>query len=86
MIFRVLVLLLSLTFSGETDLLTSKLVFSDEFNQGMLDLNSWSYDLGDGCPSLCGWGNNEWQVYAKSNVITVNNQLVISATTITLVG
>lgn len=80
MIFRVLVLLLSLTFSGETDLSTSKLVFSDDFNQGMLDSNSWSYDLGDGCPSLCGWGNNEWQVYAKSNVITVNNQLVISAT------
>ena len=80
MIFRVLVLLLSLTFSRVTDLSTSKLIFSDEFNASMLDLNSWSYDLGDGCPSLCGWGNNEFQVYTKSNVSTVNNQLVISAT------
>ena len=80
MIFRVLVLLLSFTFSGVTDLSTSKLIFSDEFNARMLDLNSWSYELGDGCPSLCGWGNNEFQVYTKSNVSTVNNQLVISAT------
>ena len=60
--------------------LHTNLVFSDEFNEGKLDLSSWSYELGNGCPNLCGWGNNELQVYTKKNVSTVNNQLVILAT------
>ena len=80
MISRILVLLLTFSFFGATDLSTPMLVFSDEFNKDTLDLNSWSYDLGDGCPSLCGWGNNERQLYTKKNVSTVNNQLIISAT------
>ena len=45
--------------------LHTNLVFSDEFNEGKLDLSSWSYELGNGCPNLCGWGNNELQVYTK---------------------
>tara|TARA_B110001450_G_C17246568_1_gene329740 strand:+ start:283 stop:498 length:216 start_codon:yes stop_codon:yes gene_type:complete len=65
MISRILVLLLTFSFFGAIDLSTPMLVFSDEFNKDTLDLNSWSYDLGDGCPSLCGWGNNERQLYKK---------------------
>ena len=43
------------------------LVWSDEFDGTTLDLNNWSFELGDGCPNLCGWGNNELQSYTDSN-------------------
>ena len=36
--------------------------------------------MGDGCPSLCGWGNKEYQIYTKENVSVKNNQLIIKAT------
>ncbi|MFK8006894.1 MAG: family 16 glycosylhydrolase [Saprospiraceae bacterium] len=42
-------------------------VWSDEFDyEGLPDSNKWSYDVGDGCPKVCGWGNNELEYY-KSN-------------------
>ena len=44
------------------------LVWQDEFKQGSLDASSWSYDLGTGCPNLCGWGNNELQYYQTDNL------------------
>ena len=37
------------------------LVWSDEFEGTSLDLNDWSFEIGDGCPNLCGWGNNGLQ-------------------------
>lgn len=41
-----------------------RLVWSEEFNySGLPDSSKWSYDLGDGCPDICGWGNNELQYY-----------------------
>ncbi len=41
-----------------------KLVWSDEFsNDGLPDSTKWGYDMGDGCPDVCGWGNNELQYY-----------------------
>ena len=80
MIVRVLLVLLVIPFLEPTVSSEPKLVFSEEFNEDSLNLNSWSYALGDGCPNLCGWGNNERQLYTKKNVSTVNNQLVISAT------
>jgi hypothetical protein len=37
-----------------------KLVWADEFEiPGAPDDTKWNYDLGDGCPDVCGWGNNE---------------------------
>jgi beta-glucanase (GH16 family) len=46
-----------------------KLVWSDEFNnEGLPDTTKWGYDVGDGCPDVCGWGNNELQYYTKSNL------------------
>lgn len=80
MIFRVLIIALSLSFFGERQSSRPTLVFLDEFNGDSLNLNTWNYELGNGCPTLCGWGNNEWQEYNKNNVATVNSQLVISAT------
>lgn len=57
------------------------LVWADEFEGETLDLSSWSYDIGDGCPSLCGWGNNELEYYTSSsdNSQLIDGQLVITA-------
>lgn len=42
------------------------LVWSDEFEYtGLPDSSRWGYDLGDGCPNLCGWGNAELQYYTN---------------------
>lgn len=60
-----------------------RLVWSDEFNyEGLPDSTRWSYDVGDGCPQSCGWGNNELQYYTKadtSNVRVVRGNLIIEA-------
>lgn len=43
------------------------LVWSDEFDyDGFPDSTKWSCDVGDGCPELCGWGNNELQYYTDN--------------------
>src|SRR5690349_20745533 len=58
------------------------LVWHDEFDQdGAPDPSRWDYDLGDGCPDNCGWGNNELQYYTKDvkNVRVENGFLVIEA-------
>ncbi|HYT63761.1 MAG TPA: glycoside hydrolase family 16 protein [Gemmatimonadales bacterium] len=41
-------------------------VWSDEFNgpaDAPVDTTKWHFDLGDGCPGVCGWGNNEKEYY-----------------------
>ena len=53
--------------------------WSDEFNGNNLDTNFWSYQIGNGCPNLCGWGNNELQFYKQENVKVQNGILNISA-------
>lgn len=46
-----------------------KLVWSDEFEYtGFPDSTKWAYDIGDGCPELCGWGNNELQYYTHKKL------------------
>jgi beta-glucanase (GH16 family) len=59
-----------------------KIVWSDEFgNTGSPDSSNWNYDLGDGCPNVCGWGNNELEYYTKDskNVRVENDMLIIEA-------
>jgi beta-glucanase (GH16 family) len=59
-----------------------KLIWSDEFsNAATPDPQKWSYDLGDGCPDVCGWGNNELQYYTNDakNVRIENGKLIIEA-------
>lgn len=59
-----------------------ELVWADEFDYtGQPDTAKWNYDLGDGCPDLCGWGNNELQYYTKrpENVRAENGHLIIEA-------
>ncbi len=59
------------------------LVWNDEFNYtGLPDSNKWSYDVGTGCPNVCGWGNNELQYYTQAdsnNAIVKNGMLLIRA-------
>lgn len=59
-----------------------ELVWEDEFDGESLDLDSYTYELGDGCPNLCGWGNNELQAYTNlaENVYLEDSKLIIKAT------
>ncbi len=45
----------------------SALLWSDEFNGSSVDPSKWTFETGNGCPSLCGWGNNESQYYQAAN-------------------
>jgi len=58
---------------------TLKLVWSDEFSGTALDEKNWNYELGDGCPGNCGWGNNELQFYKKENTAVKDGYLIIQA-------
>ncbi|MEM6343020.1 MAG: family 16 glycosylhydrolase [Bacteroidota bacterium] len=57
------------------------LIWADEFEGNSLDLNNWSYIVGDGCPNLCGFGNNELQVYTneRDNLFLTDDCMVIEA-------
>lgn len=54
------------------------LVWSDEFSGSELS-QVWQIDLGDGCPLVCDWGNNELQYYAKENLTLSEGKLIITA-------
>lgn len=60
-----------------------ELVWSDEFDYtGLPDSSKWTYDVGDGCPDVCGWGNNELQYYTEDrlkNARVENGNLIIEA-------
>lgn len=59
---------------------SSKIIFEENFDSNVLNEKVWNYELGDGCPNLCGWGNNERQLYTRNNVRLENGFLIISAT------
>lgn len=56
-----------------------KLVWEENFNGKTINPAVWNFELGDGCPNLCGWGNNERQQYTNSNHELKNGKLVIYA-------
>lgn len=56
-----------------------QLIWQDEFNGSQIDDQKWGFDLGDGCPNLCGWGNNELQFYRRENAIVSGGTLIIEA-------
>src|SRR5882757_10990314 len=41
------------------------LAWADECNGPSLDTTNWSFQNGDGCPAVCGWGNNELECYTS---------------------
>lgn len=57
------------------------LAWADEFNTTSLDNSVWSFQNGDGCPNVCGWGNNELEYYTSrdNNLFFQDGKLVIEA-------
>ncbi len=55
-----------------------QLVWADEFNtNGAPDSSKWNFEIGDGCPNLCGWGNAESQYYTdRADNVTVEDGLL----------
>lgn len=74
----VAILLLSFSFSYAQET-KRKLVWEENFEGKKLDETVWNYELGNGCPSICGWGNNERQVYTKTNHKLKKGKLTITA-------
>ena len=56
-----------------------ELVWSDEFEGDSVDAGKWSFQTGDGCPDLCGWGNGEEQYYQQANASVGDGLLRITA-------
>ncbi len=73
----------SITAASSSATKEMKLVWSDEFEvDGLPDHTKWGYDIGDGCPQVCGWGNNELQYYTHAdhrNSRVENGNLIIEA-------
>ena len=65
-----------MTFSCKTG---PKLIWEENFDGSTLDTTSWNYELGDGCPDLCGWGNNELQEYTTTSHRLEDGHLIITA-------
>jgi len=55
-----------------------KLVWADEFTNTTLS-DDWTFEIGDGCPQNCGWGNDELQYYKKENTSISDGKLTITA-------
>ena len=55
------------------------LVWEDNFTGTSLDNTKWSAQIGDGCPSLCDWGNSELQYYRNENAVVSGGTLKIIA-------
>lgn len=53
--------------------------WAEEFDGSELNLNDWKFEIGDGCPDVCGWGNNELEYYKSGNTSIVDGHLVITA-------
>ena len=59
--------------------LAQEIIFEENFEGDQLNMQHWNYEEGDGCPDLCGWGNNERQVYDRKYVAVEDGNLVITA-------
>lgn len=55
------------------------LVWHDEFDGSQINPEYWVFETGDGCPHLCGWGNNELQYYRPQNAWVSEGVLTIEA-------
>lgn len=73
-----LLILLSCTFGCKAQLNKGKLVWEENFDGKALNETTWNYELGDGCPNICGWGNNERQIYTKDNHTVKDGHLTVT--------
>lgn len=56
-----------------------EVILKENFDGDSLNTDLWNYEEGDGCPDLCGWGNNERQIYNRDYVAVEDGNLVITA-------
>lgn len=80
-LYSIIVFIVSI-FSLSAVAQTRTLVWADEFDtNGLPDSTRWGYDLGDGCPNVCNWGNNEKQYYTRraENAVVKGGKLIITA-------
>lgn len=56
-----------------------QLIWEENFDGTVLNESVWNFELGDGCPDNCGWGNNENQIYTKTNHTLNDGLLTITA-------
>lgn len=56
-----------------------ELVWADEFDGNSVDSVKWSFEIGDGCPTTCGWGNEELEYYRAQNATVSDGILTITA-------
>ncbi|MFM2228777.1 MAG: hypothetical protein RL607_35 [Bacteroidota bacterium] len=56
-----------------------KLVWEENFEGTELNTAVWNFELGNGCPNVCGWGNNERELYTQTNHQVSNGYLTIEA-------
>lgn len=58
-----------------------ELVWEDDFEGSTIDENRWTAIEGNGCPDLCGFGNNELQYYSgeDTNLQVNDGKLIIEA-------
>jgi beta-glucanase (GH16 family) len=74
-----LLLLLTLTATaGFSQQSKRELVWEENFNGTKLDEKTWNFEMGDGCPNNCGWGNNEKQLYTDRNHELKDGKLIIN--------
>lgn len=57
------------------------LAWGEEFDGPELSSAAWTAESGDGCPALCGWGNNELEYYMNppNNLFFQDGKMVIEA-------
>jgi len=54
-------------------------IWEEEFDGTELNLGDWNFELGDGCDlGICGWGNNEPQIYTALNHEVKDGMLTIN--------
>ncbi|RYY56997.1 MAG: glycosyl hydrolase family protein [Chitinophagaceae bacterium] len=57
------------------------LVWEDNFDGPAINPANWAFQTGDGCPNVCGWGNNEleWYTSAADNLFFQDGKMIIAA-------
>ena len=55
------------------------LLWNDEFDGSILNGSFWTHEIGNGCPNICGWGNNELEYYREQNTTVNEGVLTIEA-------
>jgi beta-glucanase (GH16 family) len=55
------------------------LIWLEDFSEPVINESVWNFNVGDGCPDLCGWGNGELEYYRRENAFIENSNLVIEA-------